>query len=211
MNKFVTPILIVALLVAGFFWLRAERAAAADAARAEATADSVTHVLTQLDSAYAERDSAAKVFEDSLGVLNRQDTIYRARNRLLQSRSDSILSTLSIQLYADSTLADSTRAAIDNAVDVLQDQIWTCNQTLDNCRSQVSLLSSRLAGDTVLLAQARQNTKDFAELYRQELLKRRKSKVSVGLMGGFGMVYSGGVVYAGPTISIGVTLNLFSF
>lgn len=211
MHKLTYPLLVLIALALGFFWLKAHDAGVRAEARAQATADSVGYLLEQLDSAYLEQDSLRTIFVDSMRVLEGQSTIYRARTRLLESRSDSILSTLSIQLYADSTLSDSTRAVIDQAVDVLQDQVWTCNQALGNCESRVSLLSIQLESDTILLRQARFNTRQFAELYRQELTKRRHKLISVGVTFGLGATMSKGVVYAGPTVAIGLTFNLFTF
>ena len=69
MNKYVTPLLILVLLAAGWLWLRAERKAAAEAALAQIRADSVTFVLEQLDSSYADYARQDSLFRDSLESL----------------------------------------------------------------------------------------------------------------------------------------------
>ena len=210
MHKLTYLLLVLIALALGFFWLKAHDATVRAEARAQSTADSVDYLLEQLDSAYLEQDSLRTVFVDSMRVLEGQSTIYRARTVTLDSRADSLLAVLDTQLGRDS-IQDSTKVAIVNAVDVLQDQVWTCNQALGNCESRVSLLNNQLTEETILLRQARFNVRQFAELYRDELTKRRHKLISVGVTLGLGATMSGGVVYAGPTVAIGLTFNLFTF
>ena len=206
MHRYLYPTLVLIALALGYFWFKSHDRANA---LAEARADSIDFVMSQAESTFVAQDSVRAVLLDSVRALERESTIFRARTEILKVRSDSLLSALDIQLYTE-VVSDSTRVAIFNAVDVLQDQIWTCEQAHTNCERRVSLLSNRLAQDTVLLAQARRNANEMAQLYSAELRKHKKSTISVGFNVGFGAVYSQGSIYAGPSVSFGVSLNLFS-
>ena len=110
-------------------------------ALAEARADSITFVLAQADSAYAEQDSLRAIVLGVVDSLTRgaeQARVVLANSKL---ESDSALATLSSQLDADS-IQDSTRAAIVNAVTALQNEAKACNSVLENCETQVDLLST---------------------------------------------------------------------
>lgn len=209
--KWLSPGLVVLLVVAGFLWLREHDKAVEHRALAQARADSITVVIEQADSSYAEQDSLRAIVLGVVDSLTHEAERGRANLSRARVESDSLLDALGIRLYADSTISDSTRAAIDHAVGALQTQVRECVALVDNCEQRVDLLSQQLATDTLLLVMARAETRTYAELYRAELLKVKRDKFTLGFTVGYGATLSGGQVYAGPSITVGVSIRLFSF
>ena len=209
--KWLSPGLAVLLIVTGLLWFREHDKAVAQRALAQATADSITVVIAHYDSSNAAEDSARAVLLDVVDSLTYESQQITASLSAAKFKSDSLLYTLSIQMYADSTLTDSTRAAITNVVSALQDEILECTDLVDNCEERVGLLSSQLARDTVLMIEWRTEARNLAELYRAEILKRQPKRFSIGVILGYGATLAKGTVYAGPSITVGLSIRLFSF
>ena len=209
--KWLSPGLAVLLIVAGALWFRQYNKSVEYRLQAEARADSITVVIAQHDSSYAVQDSVRAILLDSVAALEGQAATMRGNMAAARTESDSLVSALGVRLYADSTISDSTRSAIDHAVGALQTQVRECVGLVDNCEQRVDLLARQLATDTLLLMEARAQTRYYAEQYQSEILKRQPKKFTVGVMIGYGATLSKGQVYAGPSITLGVSIRLFSF
>ena len=208
MTKWLSPGLIILVLGVAFGWLKSHDAAIRAQALAEARADSLAVAMAQHEADWAEFDSLRAVLLDSVATLEGQAgrlyaTLASAR-QTAQARTDAV----------DSLLArapDTVRIVVGQAIDALEAENEACMSLVDNCEARVALLTAQVSRDTLAIQAARIAAREIADQYRDEILKVRRSSISVGIAVGYGATLSKGTVYAGPSITLGIQLRLFGF
>jgi hypothetical protein len=211
MNKLISPGIILALVVVGFLWLRFfHDPAVRRAAEQIRTADSLLIVQQTQDSLNLVSDSLLGEVVDSLTEL--EDLAVDLEHELTLANQRAVRRVTRVDtILADSTIADSVRDAVNEALDAAQDEVNACILVLNNCKDQNSLLKEQLARDTIAIQSARLANRDLAERVQELLRQGAKTKIRLGAAIGFGAVYSQGQVYAGPGVSVGFQIDFFSF